>query len=137
MASIITQSFDPLFNLTSVFLCVARLVQREILSKVDGTMGMNQIIDNEHHKVLYKLVKLYFAIQYLELPRYLLVRNVPVENVRNVIIGFSDGSAQFSTSCIYLLSYDCKGDRYSINLVSTLCKLADKTNTAKNLNHQD
>ena len=60
-----------------------------------------------------------------------------MENVRNVIIGFTDGLAQFSTSCIYLLSYDCKGDRYSINLVSTLCKLADKTKTAKNLNHQD
>ena len=92
MASILAQSFDPLFNLTCVFSCVARLVQREILSKVEGTMGMSQVIDDEHHKVLYKLVRLYFAIQYLELRKYLLVREVLVKNVRNVIIGFSDGS---------------------------------------------
>ena len=79
----------------------------------------------------------YFDIQYLELPKYLLVRDVPVENMKNVIFGFSDGSLQFSTSCIYLLSYDCRGNMYSINLVSTLCKLADKTKSAKILDTND
>ena len=68
---------------------------------------MPRKVDPIHHTVLIKLVGLYFAIQYLELPRYSLVRDVPAENIRNVIIGFSDGSAQFSTSHIYLLSYDC------------------------------
>ena len=57
--------------------------------------------------------------------------------MKTVIFGFSDGSLQFSTSYIYLLSYDCTGDKYSINLVSTLCKLADKTKTAKILDTND
>ena len=137
MSSILALSFYPLFNLTSIFTCVARLVQREILSQEEGVMSMSQKVNVKHYRVLYKLVKLYFAIQYLELPRYLLVRDVPVENMRNVIFGFSDGSLQFSTSCIYLLSYDCKGNKYSINLVSTLCKLADKTKSAKILDTND
>ena len=100
MVSILAQSFDPLFNLTCIYTCVARLVQREILSQEDGTMGMSQIVNVKHYKVLSKLVKLYFAIQYLELPRYLLVKDVPVENMKNVIFGFSDCSLQFSTSCM-------------------------------------
>ena len=91
---------------------------------------MSHKIDPIHHKELIKLFGLYFAIQYLELPRYLLVKDIPAENIRNVIIGFSDGSAQFSTSCIYLLSYDCTQEKYNISLVSTLCKLAEKTRTA-------
>ena len=62
---------------------------------------------------------------------------MPVENMKNVIFGFSDGSLQFSTSCIYLLSYDCRGDKYRINLVSTLYKLADKTKSAKILDTND
>ena len=74
MSSILAQSFDPLFNLTSIFTCVARLVQREILSQEGGVMSMSQKVNVKHYRVLYKLVKLYFAIQYLELPRYLLVR---------------------------------------------------------------
>ena len=46
-------------------------------------------------------------------------------------MGFLDRSSQFSTSVIYLLSYDCTGNKYNISLVSTLSKLADKPKLAK------
>ena len=103
------------------------------MSTYDGVMPMTHTIAPVYYNVLYKLVKLYFATQYLELPRYLLVRDVPADNIRNVIFGFSDGSAQFSTSCIYLLSYYCKSDKYIVTLVSTLWKLADKTKSTLEL----
>ena len=64
-------------------------------------------------------------------------KDVPAPNIRNIILGFSDGSLQFSTSCIYLLSYDCTGNNYSINLVSTLSKLAYKTKSAKIMSQED
>ena len=76
---------------------------------------------------MYKVVELYFRTQLLELPRYLLVRDVPVQNIVNIIIAFSDGSAQFSTSAVYLLSMDSNSKKFCINLVSTLCKLAEKS----------
>ena len=91
---------------------------------------MSHKVDPKHHELLIKLAHFFFAIQKLDLPRYLLVREVPAPNIRNVIMGFSDGSLQFSTSVIYLLSYDCTGNKYNINLVSTLSKLADKPKSA-------
>ena len=84
-----------------------------------------------------KLAHFFFAIQKLNLPRYLLVREVPAPNIINVIMGFSDGSLQFTTSVIYLLSYDCTGNKYSINLVSTLSKPANKPKSAKIISQKD
>ena len=122
LSSLIAQVFDPLFNITCIYLSVARLINREILSAKEGVMPMTEKVNPMHYFLLYKLVTLYFRIQFLKLPRYLLVKDVPSENIKNVILAFSDGSAQFSTSCVYLLSYDCKGEKYSVTLVSTLSK---------------
>merc|ERR1712105_61485 len=70
---------------------------------------------------------MYFKTQTLELPRYILVHDVPLKNIVNTVLAFSDGSAQFATSTVYLLSMDSQSKKFSINLVSTLCKLGEKT----------
>merc|ERR1712115_344996 len=92
-----------------------------------GVMPMTHRIDRRHHALLNKLANLFFACQELTVPRYLLVKDVSAKNIRNVIYGFSDGSVQLSTSCIYLLSYDATSDKHSINIVSTLSKLGNIT----------
>ena len=38
-------------------------------------------------------------------------------------MAFSDGSKQFSTSVVYLVSFNPNGPEYSVTLVSTLCRL--------------
>ena len=90
-------------------------------------MPMSYQIDRKHYPILVKLAQLFFACQKLTVPRYLLVKDVSSKNIRNVIYGFSDGSSQLSTSCIYLLSYDATSDKYNINIVSTLSKLGSVT----------
>ena len=75
---------------------------------------------------------MYFQTQTLELSRYMLVRDTPVSDMINIVLGFSDGSAQFATSAVYLLSMDRNSKRFAITLVSTLCKLGAKTQS-KNL----
>ena len=56
MASLMEQAFDPQFNLTCVYTCVARLTQRHILSQQDGVMLMSQKVDLVHNAILIKLV---------------------------------------------------------------------------------
>ena len=109
MSSILAQSFDLLFNLTSIITCVARLVHKDILSQEEGVMSMSKKVNVNHYRVLYKLVRLYFAIQYLELLRYLLVRDVPVENMRNVIFGFCDGFYSFQLAASTYLVMIARG----------------------------
>ena len=46
-----------------------------------------------------------------------------MNNMHNMVIAFSDGSRQFSTSVVYLVSYNPDGPEYSINMVSTLSRL--------------
>ena len=132
-----TQAFDPQFNLTCVYTCLARLTQRHILSRHGGVMSMSHKVDPEYHQILIRLVRFFFTIQHLDLPRYLLVKEVPAPNIRNVIMGFSDGSLQFSTRVIYSLCYDCTGNKYNISLVSTLSKLADKPKSGKIMSQGD
>ena len=47
--------------------------------------------------------------------------------MKNYLIGFSDGSLNFSTSCIYLVSCDANSDRCWTSLINTMSKLAEDT----------
>ena len=60
-------------------------------------------IHTEHFPTLLKLAKLYFMIQNLSMPRFCM----EVEQLNNLdlyLVGFGDGSLDFSTACIYLIS---------------------------------
>ena len=43
--------------------------------------------------------------------------------MKNMVIAFSDGSRQFSTSVVYLVSYNDNGPEYTVNMVSSLSRL--------------
>ena len=47
--------------------------------------------------------------------------------MKNYIIRFGDGSLNFSTSCIYLVSCDTKSTKSRISLINTTSKLVDDT----------
>ena len=123
--SLVAQTFDPLCCLNGVFLCIARLVNRLCIMDYEGTMPLKFPIDKKHFPKLEKVVNMYFRIQTLQLRRYLLMRDVPLDCMENTIIAFSDGSSEFATSAVYLLSKDKRNNNYTINLVSTLCKIAE------------
>ena len=52
---------------------------------------------------------------------------MPMSNLKNYIIGFADGSLNFSTSCIYLVSCDTQSLRAQTSLINTMSKLVDNT----------
>ena len=51
--------------------------------------------------------------------------------MKNYLIGFSDGSKEFSTSCLYLVSWDTKSNRSHTSLLGTLSKLCEDTKFSK------
>merc|ERR1712243_171650 len=48
-------------------------------------------------------------------------------NMRNYLLGFSDGSLQFSTACVYLVSCSVTTEEVHTSLIATSSKIADNT----------
>ena len=75
--------------------------------------------------------ELFFETQTLSAPRHSLLTHTSSFDIRNYIIGFSDGSNQFSTACIYLVSYNIKTNEVHTSLITTASKIADNTTFAR------
>ena len=88
---------------------------------------MTQKVSEFHFPILKKLSQLFFETQKLTTPRYALLPNTPVANMKNYLIGFADGSLNFSTSSIYLVSCDTQSERSRTSLINTMSKLVDNT----------
>ena len=127
ISSLISQCFDPTFTFNAIYHNVARLINRRILQSTTFTMPMTYNIQEEHYPILNKLAELFFETQTLSVPRHLLLKNTSSLDMRNYLIGFSDGSNQFSTACIYLVSYNIKTNEVHTSLVNTASKIADNT----------
>ena len=123
IASIMTQLFDPLFCLNAIFFNIAKFLNREITSSYLGTMPWLHKIDPKYNRKLVKIVRLYFRVQYLNIPRYILCKDLPLNKMNNMILAFSDGSLQLSTSTVYLVSFNPNGHEYAVTLISTLSRL--------------
>ena len=107
-ASIQTQLFDSSFCLNGIYLNVAKLLNREILVAYEGSGSMpwlHKIDPRFYHKIT-KLVQFYFKSQYLHINRYLLCKELSLNKMHNMVIGFSDGSQHFASSVVYLVSYN-------------------------------
>ena len=100
-------------------------MNHEVIASYEETGKMPWLskIDPKHYRNITKLVCFYFRSQFLTITRYLLCKNLSINNMHNMVIAFSDGSRQFSTSVVYLVSYNPNGPEYSINMVSTLSRL--------------
>ena len=124
-ASLKSQLFDPSFCLNGIFFNIANLINREVIASYKGTGTMPWLtkIDPKHYNNITKIVQLYFRSQSLTITRYLLCKNLSIDKMHNMVIAFSDGSRQFSTSVVYLVSYNPNGPEYSINMVSSLSRL--------------
>ena len=124
-ASIQTQLFDPSFCLNGIFYNVSKLLNCKITSQYEGSGAMPWLhnINPKYYLKIHKLVKFYFRSQYLNINRYLLCKELQMTNMKNMVIAFSDGSRQFSTSVVYLVSYNDNGPEYTINMVSSLSRL--------------
>merc|ERR1712089_73008 len=106
ISSLLSQCFDPSFTFNAKYHNVARLINRRVLRSTNGTMPMNYKMKKEHCPLLNKLADLFFQVQSLSVPKHLLLPNTSLVNMRNYLLGFSDGSLQFSTACVYLVSCD-------------------------------
>ena len=131
MSSLLSQVFHPEFIFNAGYHNVAKLINRRILTTTPGPVAMTQKITSWYFSILEKLSQLFFETQTLSVPRYALLPNTPVESMRNYLIGFADGSLDFSTSCIYLVSCDTRSLRSQTSLINTMSKLAENTKISK------
>merc|ERR1711895_273719 len=127
ISSLLSQCFDPSFTFNAIYHNVARLINRRVLKSTSTTMPMNYRIKKEHYPLLNKLADLFFQTQSLSVPKHLLLPNTSLINMRNYLIGFSDGSLQFSTACIYLVSYNIVTKEVHTSLITTSSKIAENT----------
>merc|ERR1711867_160182 len=98
---------------------------REILVAYEGLNSMpwlHKIDPKFYHKII-KLVQFYSKSQYLHINRYLLCNELSLNNMYNMVIGFSDGSQHFASSVVYLVSYNPNSSEYAIKMVSSLSRL--------------
>merc|ERR1711973_412670 len=127
ISSLISQCFDPTFTFNAIYHNVARLINRRILQSTTFTMPMTYNIEEEHYPILNKLAELFFETQTLSVPRHLLLKNTSSFDMRNYLIGFSDGSDLFSTACIYLVSHNILTKQVHTSLITTSSKIAEST----------
>merc|ERR1712089_38349 len=127
ISSLLSQCFDPCFTFNAIYHNVARLINRRVLKSTNRTMPMNYRIKKEHYPILNKLADLFFQVQSLSVPKHLLLPNTSLVNMRNYLLGFSDGLLQFSTSCIYLVSCNIVTKEVHTSLITTPSKLAENT----------
>merc|ERR1712089_77185 len=90
-------------------------------------MPMYYTIDQEHFPILNKLADLFFQTQSVSVPKHLLIPNTRLSNMRNYLLGFSDGSLQFSTACVYLVSCEVITGKVHTSLITTSSKIAEDT----------
>ena len=133
LSSLMAQCFDPCFVLNSVFSCISRLLNRKIVKSFGRPMAMTDKIPPEYCPLVLKVADLFFKLQFLSVTRYALLRDVPLQRRKNMILAFSDGSHQFASSSIYLVSYEEGGLRYQCTLMSTLCKINEVEGKYANL----
>lgn len=124
ISSLLSQCFDPSFTFNAIYHNVTRLINRRVLK---STMPMNYRIKKEHYPLLNKLADLFFQAQSLSVPKHLLLPNTSLINMRNYLLGFLDGSLQFSTACIYLVSCDIITRKVHTSLITTSSKIAEDT----------
>ena len=104
MLSLVSQVFDPGFLFNLVYQNIAKLINRRIITSHPKTVTMTTKVPASHFPILRKLSWLFFETQKLTAPRYALLPNTPLATMKNYLIGFADGSLNFSTSSIYLIS---------------------------------
>ena len=127
MLSLLSQVFDPAFIFNAIYHNVAKLINRRILTSSPKPLVITQKVPEFHFPIQKKLSQLFFKTQKLTTPRYALLPNTLVANMKNYIIGFADGSLNFSTSSIYLVSCDTQSERSRTSLINTMSKLVDNT----------
>ena len=131
MSALMAMSFEPIFTFNSVYHNVARLVNREILQNNPEKIHMNHLIRKQHFAILAKLAELYFLIQHIRVPHYVLVADTELKFMQNMLVAFSYGSQNFATSCVYLLSKNKHANKRKTTLLMTHSKIAGITKDSK------
>ena len=127
VSALMAMSFEPMFTFNLIYHNIARLVNREILQNSEDKIHMNSLIPRKHFTMLTKFAELYFMIQHIKVPRYVLIADTELKSMQNTLIAFSDGSQNFATSCIYLISENTRTHKRKTTLLTTLSKIAGVT----------
>ena len=127
VSALMAMCFEPMFTLNSIYHNIARLVNRTIIHGSDEKIHMKDSIQRKHFPKLVKLAELYFLIQHIKVPRYVLVTDTGLRDMRNTLVAFSDGLENFFTSCIYLISENTQTHKSKTTLLTTLSKIAGTT----------
>ena len=79
-------------------------------------------VQAEFFPIIQKLADFYFLVQKLSITRFH-IKTDYLSNLDFYIIAFSDGSADFSAACLYLISADRHSDICKTQLITTSSKI--------------
>ena len=119
MASLVNSVYCPPQTLSAVFCCVGKKVQQLV---VDNKMTWSSRIDPIHFPIIEKLAKLYFLVQTLTIPQYSMLEE-KTSNLELWLITFSDGSEDYSSSVLYLISSSTVSLRSKVQLITSSSKI--------------
>ena len=131
-AAISANLYNPQYTTNSIYSNVSRLTMRYLHDHSVKTLSWSSKVDEKFHPIFAKLVKFFFQIQYVGQPQYAFPL-IPYEDMRTILLGFSDGSMKFSAGVIYILSYSRTSDLYKVHLASTVSKLETSSSIPSSL----
>ena len=103
MSALMAGLFCPPAHLTAIFTAIAKKLNRLIISTSKEELTWATAIDKKLYPFITKVVHLYFLNQSITIPRCCTAL-APMDQTDFWIVGFTDGSLDYSSACIYIIS---------------------------------
>ena len=122
MASLMAGLYCPPTHLNAIFTAVAKKINRAILDGNNPKPTWTTAINKKFHPLILKLATLYFMNQKLTIPRCC-TAFTPLDQTSYWLVGFTDGSLEYSAACIYLISASKANSDCKVQLITTATKI--------------
>ena len=86
---------------------------------------MHDLVPSQFFPPIIEYAKLYFTIQHIKVQRYPLLPDTRLEDMDNILIAFSNGSAYYSAATTYLVYYHKYSNFTHTTLLASNSRLHD------------
>ena len=122
LAALVNAVYCPQNHLNAIYSNVARKTMRHVLAHNEAKLSWVSIIEKSLFPILIKLAELYFLVQQLSIPRHCLLPE-NISNLDFLVLTFVDGSADYSSALVYIVSAQRVGMKCKVQLITTASKL--------------
>ena len=127
LAALISGVYCPQQHLNAIYSNVGWKTMRYVILHSSNPLTWVTKLQLSLFPVIRKLAELYFLIQKLSIPRFCLLL-ADLKDIDCYVITFSDGSAEYSSACVYIISVHKQLDNVKVQLVNTWSKLQVEAN---------